>query len=82
MTTATTSPRRIQHRRTTGWAVTWTGHADQHKPLGLSDHIPADDQRDAHACAVELYELWLRHHPALLDRAFRLWIHHPLRTLI
>lgn len=55
----------------TGWAVNWAGHAAQHKPLGLNDHIPADDQRAAHSLAVELYELWLRQQPSLLDRARR-----------
>lgn len=55
----------------TGWAVNWAGHADQHKPLGLNDHIPADSRRDAHAAAVELYETWLHAHPQLLERARR-----------
>jgi hypothetical protein len=53
----------------TGWAVNWSGNADQHKPLGLNDLVPADNQRDAHALAVELYENWLHAHPRLLDRA-------------
>lgn len=55
----------------TGWAVDWAGHQDQHKPLGLNDHIPANDQRDAHALAVELYETWVHSHPTLLDRIHR-----------
>lgn len=55
----------------TGWAVNWAGHANQHKPLGLNDHIPANNQRDAHALAVELYEVWVHHHPTLLDRINR-----------
>jgi hypothetical protein len=52
-----------------GWAVQWAGHRDQHKPLGLKDFVPANDQRDAHALAVELYETWLYADPKLLDRA-------------
>lgn len=54
-----------------GWAVQWAGHRDQHKPLGLNDFIPADDQRAAHAHAVDLFETWVRAHPRLLDRARR-----------
>lgn len=53
----------------TGWAVQWAGHRDQHRPHGLKDFIPATDQRDAHALAVELYETWLYGQPQLLERA-------------
>ncbi|QKW31466.1 DUF4326 domain-containing protein (plasmid) [Streptomyces seoulensis] len=55
----------------TGWAVQWAGHRDQHKPLGINDFIPANDQRDAHALAVELHEMWACAHPQLLERAQR-----------
>lgn len=55
----------------TGWAVNWAGHTNQHKPHGLNDHIPADNQRNAHALAVHLYEVWVRHHPTLPDRINR-----------
>ncbi|WP_046248098.1 DUF4326 domain-containing protein [Streptomyces sp. MBT28] len=55
----------------TGWAVQWAGHRDQHKPLGLNDFVPANDQRDAHALAVELFETWVHRLPTLLDRAGR-----------
>lgn len=55
----------------TGWAVQWAGHANQHRPLGLKDFVPANDQRDAHALAVELYETWVHAHPTLLDRIRR-----------
>lgn len=55
----------------TGWAVQWAGHRDQHKPLGYNDFIPADNQRDAHALAVELFETWVHAHPQLLERARR-----------
>ncbi|MFJ7297628.1 DUF4326 domain-containing protein [Streptomyces collinus] len=54
-----------------GWAVNWAGHANQHKPLGLNDHIPANNQRDAHALAVEMYETWIHAHPTLLDQIRR-----------
>lgn len=54
-----------------GWAVQWAGHANQHRPLGLKDFVPANDQRDAHALAVELYETWVHAHPTLLDRIRR-----------
>lgn len=55
----------------TGWAVQWAGHASQHKPLGLNDFAPANDQRDAHALAVELYDTWVHGHPTLLERIDR-----------
>ncbi|WP_206281495.1 DUF4326 domain-containing protein [Streptomyces prasinopilosus] len=55
----------------TGWAVQWAGHAHQHRPLGLNDFVPANDQRDAHALAVELYETWVHAHPTLLERIRR-----------
>lgn len=55
----------------TGWAVQWAGHANQHRPLGLSDFVPANDQRDAHALAVELYETWVHSHTTLLGRIRR-----------
>lgn len=55
----------------TGWAVQWAGHANQHKPLGYNDHIPANNQADAHLLAVELYETWAHAHPTLLDRITR-----------
>jgi hypothetical protein len=55
----------------TGWAVQWAGHANQHRPLGLNDFVPANDQRDAHALAVELFEIWIHAHPTLLDRVRR-----------
>jgi hypothetical protein len=55
----------------TGWAVQWAGHANQHRPLGLKDFVPANDQRDAHALAVELYETWVYAHPTLMDRIRR-----------
>ncbi|MEV5451614.1 DUF4326 domain-containing protein [Streptomyces sp. NPDC052535] len=59
----------IQTNTGTGWAVQWAGHADQHRPLGLNDFVPANDQRDAHALAVELFETWVHGLPQLLDRA-------------
>ncbi|MFJ5886816.1 DUF4326 domain-containing protein [Streptomyces californicus] len=40
-------------------------------PLGLASFVPADDQRDAHTLAVELYEMWVHAHPQLLERARR-----------
>jgi hypothetical protein len=55
----------------TGWAVQWAGHRDQHKPLGLNDLVPAKDQHDAHALAVEMFETWVHAHPQLLERARR-----------
>jgi hypothetical protein len=55
----------------TGWAVQWAGHTNQHRPLGLKDFVPANDQRDAHALAVELYETWVHAHPTLLERVRR-----------
>ncbi|MGQ4437993.1 DUF4326 domain-containing protein [Streptomyces violaceoruber] len=59
----------IQTNTGTGWAVQWAGHADQHRPLGLNDFVPANDQRDAHALAVELFETWVYGLPQLLERA-------------
>lgn len=53
----------------TGWAVSWAGHADQHKPLGINGTVPASSQRDAHALAVELYEVWFHRHPQLAERS-------------
>lgn len=55
----------------TGWAVQWAGHAGQHRPDGLNDFVPANNQADAHTLAVELYELWVHAHPTLLDRIRR-----------
>ncbi|MGV9278114.1 DUF4326 domain-containing protein [Streptomyces griseosporeus] len=55
----------------TGWAVQWAGHANQHRPLGLWDFTLANDQRDAHALAVELYKTWVRSHTTLLERIRR-----------
>lgn len=55
----------------TGWAVQWAGHANQHRPLGLNDLVPANNQRDAHALAVELYQTWVHAHPTLLERIAR-----------
>ena len=55
----------------TGWAVQWAGHANQHRPLGLKDFVPANDKRDAHVLAVELYEMWVHSHPTLLERIRR-----------
>lgn len=59
----------IQTNTGTGWAVQWAGHADQHRPLGLNDLVPANDQADAHRLAVELFENWVHGLPQLLDRA-------------
>ncbi|MCA1222441.1 DUF4326 domain-containing protein [Streptomyces sp. 8L] len=53
----------------TGWAVNWTGKRGYRKPIGLNSRIPADDRRDAHALAVELYEMWLHSNPELMDQA-------------
>lgn len=61
----------VETRTGTGWAVQWAGRAGQHKPPGLNGLIPADDRRDAHALAVELYEMWIASHPQLLDRVRR-----------
>src|SRR5690348_15913346 len=52
----------------TGWAVQWAGHANQQLPQGLKDWVPANDQRVAHALAVELYETWVHAHTTLMDR--------------
>ncbi|KPC69101.1 hypothetical protein ADL27_54970 [Streptomyces sp. NRRL F-6602] len=38
-------------------------------PHGLKDHVPANDQADAHRLAVELFENWVHGLPQLLDRA-------------
>lgn len=61
----------VQTNTGTGWAVQWAGHANQHRPLSVKDFVPANDQRDAHALAVELYETWAHAHPTLLDRIRR-----------
>jgi len=61
----------VQTNTGTGWAVQWAGHANQHRPLGLKDFVPANNQRDAHALAVELYETWIHAHPTLLDHIRR-----------
>ena len=55
----------------TGWAVQWAGHANQHRPIGLNDFVPANDQNDAHKLAVELYETWVHAHPTLRERIRR-----------
>jgi hypothetical protein len=52
----------------TGWAVSWAGARDQ-VPHGLRTEVIANDRRDAHALAVELYENWLYAQTALLERA-------------
>lgn len=59
----------IQTTTGTGWAVQWAGHSDQHRPLGLKDLVPANDQADAHRLAVELFDNWVHGLPQLLDRA-------------
>jgi hypothetical protein len=51
----------------TGWKVNWAGTGPV--PNGLRDSVPANDQRDAHALAVEMYEPWLHARPQLLDDA-------------
>jgi hypothetical protein len=51
----------------TGWTVNWAGTGLV--PNGLRDSVPANDQRDAHALAVEMYETWLHARPQLLDDA-------------
>ncbi|WP_255951591.1 DUF4326 domain-containing protein [Streptomyces odontomachi] len=54
----------------TGWAVNWAGTTTV--PDGLRESIPARDQRDAHALAVELYQTWLYAQPQhFLDQAKR-----------
>lgn len=55
----------------TGWAVQWAGHTETFRPLGLKDLVPANNQRDAHALAVELFETWVHGLPTLLKRADR-----------
>ncbi|QBJ94528.1 DUF4326 domain-containing protein (plasmid) [Streptomyces seoulensis] len=49
----------------TGWAVNWAGHTQQQRPKGLRDFILANDQRDAHTLAVELFEIYVNHRPQL-----------------
>ncbi|WP_438489530.1 DUF4326 domain-containing protein [Streptomyces sp. S186] len=65
------NPWAVAETRTgTGWAVNWSGARDQ-VPHGLRTEIPANDRRDAHALAVELYENWLYAQPELMERARR-----------
>jgi hypothetical protein len=49
-----------------GWSVNW---ANGPAPVGLNDSVPADNQRDAHAIAVELYETWVHSQFGLAERA-------------
>ena len=52
----------------TGWTVNWAGSRDQ-TPGVLRTEVPANDRRDAHVLAVEMYENWLYAQPQLLERA-------------
>jgi hypothetical protein len=64
------NPWAVVHLTTgSGWAVQWAGHRDQHRPLGLNDLVLANDQRDAHRLAVELFECWVYDLPRLIERA-------------
>lgn len=62
----------VQTNTGTGWAVNWAGDEPE-PPRGLRSAIPANDRRDAHALAVELYETWLHAQP---DRFFERAQHH------
>ncbi|MFI0900591.1 DUF4326 domain-containing protein [Streptomyces sp. NPDC020983] len=50
-----------------GWTVKWTGPG--RTPVGLRREIPAHNQRDAHALAVECFEVWVYAQPELLEAA-------------
>ncbi|MFD4921185.1 DUF4326 domain-containing protein [Streptomyces goshikiensis] len=51
----------------THWQVNWVGPREVRPPAGLKTTVVADDLRDAHALAVELYEVWLHHQPRLIE---------------
>lgn len=53
----------------THWQVNWAGPREVRPPAGLKSTVVADDRRDAHALAVELYEVWLHHQPRLIEAA-------------
>lgn len=59
-----------------GWTVNWAGIGQP--PTGLRPEIPADNEHDAHALAVELFEMWIHGRPDLIERARRELVGHDL----
>lgn len=51
------------------WVVNWAAPREVRPPAGLKTSVTASNRQDAHALAVELYEIWFHADPVRADRA-------------